>query len=253
MGKGRRYYTYTPVVHSAPPIQQPTTFSPPLAMQQSVWDSIVNGNFIDAKIFAFSRRSHEPGRVDTPKALFINTHVLATACSYFRTSTPLPLFRGFRLIIPVAFEFSDGIATSLEAELPQGEEPFFQMEEHDSDIDYDGPVEAPVECGPAEVQPPIGTAAPILPERTVKAYVVKYTAYRTFVVHLSSLGCLLIVKCSLRAIIWYIYSGEINFSPHDSPESPSASAKSVYRFADEVRIALTHSHSLSKVTVAQDG
>lgn len=40
----------------------------------------------------------------------------------------------------------------------------------------------------------------------------------------------------MRAIIWYIYSGEIKFSPSDSAESPSASAKSIYRFADEVRI-----------------
>jgi hypothetical protein len=68
---------------------QPPAFSPPLAMQQSVWDSVVNGNFIDAKVFAFSRRAREPGRVDTPKALFVNTHVLATACGYFRSGTPL--------------------------------------------------------------------------------------------------------------------------------------------------------------------
>ena len=61
-------------------------------MQQSVWDSVVNGNFVDAKIFAFSRRSHEPGQVNTPKALFVNTHVLATACSYFRSSAPFFLF-----------------------------------------------------------------------------------------------------------------------------------------------------------------
>jgi len=60
-------------------------------MQQSVWDSITSGNFIDAKIFAFSRRSREPGRVDTPKALFVNTHILAAACSYFQSSTS-PLY-----------------------------------------------------------------------------------------------------------------------------------------------------------------
>jgi len=73
--------------------RQPTAFFPPLAAQQSVWDSIVNGNFIDAKIFAFSRRSREPGRADTPKAIFVNIHILATACSYFQSST-FPLFFG---------------------------------------------------------------------------------------------------------------------------------------------------------------
>jgi hypothetical protein len=167
--------------------QQPTTFSPPLAMQQSIWDSVVNGNFIDAKIFAFSRRSHEPGQVDTPKVLFVNTHVLATACSYFRSGMPSlssGVFRGLTLTTPTAFEFSDGIATNLEAGLPPGVEPFFQMEEPDSDDDYDDPAEVP-----AEIQPPIDAAAPVLPGRTVKAYIVKYTAYRTFVCEPSSLRC----------------------------------------------------------------
>ena len=71
--------------------KQPLTFSPPLAMQESVWNSIPNGDFIDAKIFAFSRRSHVPGRVDTPKALFVNTRALATACSYFNSGECLPV------------------------------------------------------------------------------------------------------------------------------------------------------------------
>ena len=76
------------------PTVQAAMFFPPLAMQQSVWNSIVNGNFIDAKIFAFSRRSRTLGRVDTPKALFVNTHVLATACSYFESSTFPPFLGG---------------------------------------------------------------------------------------------------------------------------------------------------------------
>lgn len=72
--------------------QEPRTFFPPLAMQESVWDSIVSGDFINAKIFAFSRRSRKPGRVDTPKAIFVNTRVLETACSYFQSSmSPPPL------------------------------------------------------------------------------------------------------------------------------------------------------------------
>jgi hypothetical protein len=94
------------------------------------------------------------------------------------------------LIIPIAFDFSDGIETSLGAELPKDVEPFFHMEEHDLDSDYDGfyqmdeggldsNYDGPVKT-PADTQPPVGAAAPI-PAKTVKAYVVKYTAYRTFV------------------------------------------------------------------------
>jgi hypothetical protein len=184
----------TPVQQPMTPVQQPTVFSPPLAMQRSMWDSIVNGNFIDAKIFAFSRRSREPGRVDTPKALSINTHVLATACSYFRSGTPLfPLF-SFKvsrptLIISIAFDFSGGIVTSLGAELPQDAEPSFQPEEHDLDSDYDDPAEVPAEGGLAGARPLINTTTSILPERSVKEYVVKYTAYRTFVNGSPSLRC----------------------------------------------------------------
>jgi hypothetical protein len=136
----------------------------------------MNGNFIDTKIFAFSRRSREPGRVTAPKALFVNAHVLATACSYFESGTPFLFFGDLPSTIPIAFDFSDGIATSLNAGLPPGVAPFFEMEEHNSDSDYDGPVEAP-----AKARPPIGVTASALPERAVKAYVVKYTAYRTFV------------------------------------------------------------------------
>lgn len=64
-------------------------------MQQSIWDSITDGGFIDAKIFAFTQRSYgQPGqrvRVHAPEALFVNTRVLAAACSFFRSSASLLL------------------------------------------------------------------------------------------------------------------------------------------------------------------
>ena len=180
MGKRRRHetFTYQAVTTVQPTIPvQPTTFSPPIAMQQSVWDSIVNGNFVDAKIFAFSRRSHEPGQVNTPKPLFVNTHVLATACSYFRSSPPFLFFRGLSLTVPAVFDFPDGIVTSLNAGLPPGMEPVFDVAERDPDSDYDDPIE----INPAKIQPPVNATASKSAERTVKAYIVKYTAYRTFV------------------------------------------------------------------------
>ena len=70
--------------------------------------------------------------------------------------------------------------TSLGAGLPPGVEPVFDLPEHNSDSDYDPPVEDTIK-DPAEIQSPVDAVAPILPERTVKAYIVKYTAYRTFV------------------------------------------------------------------------
>jgi hypothetical protein len=80
------------------------------------------------------------------------------------------------LIIPTAFDFSDEIVTNLEAGLPPGVEPFFEMGDNDLDSDYNDPIGAPV-----KIQAPIDAAAAILLGRTMKAYIVKYTAYRRFV------------------------------------------------------------------------
>lgn len=73
------------------------------------------------------------------------------------------------------FDFPDAITTSLEEELPPGIELVSDVVGRDPDSDYDDPVEE----NPAEAQPPVDV--PMLPEKTVKAYVVNFTAYRTFV------------------------------------------------------------------------
>ena len=82
---------------------------------------------------------------------------------------------------PTVFDFSDGITTSLGAGLPPDVDPVFEMGEHDSDGDYYAPVQDSAEGDPLETKLSIGAAAPLLSERTVKAYVVEYTSYRTFV------------------------------------------------------------------------
>lgn len=163
------------------PAQQSSHFFPPLAMQKSVWDSTLNGDFIDAKIFAFSRRSRESGRVDTPKALFVNTHVLAAACSYFESSTSHPLLVPRRLSVtaPVAFNFSDGTITNLSSGLPPGVDPFFDLEESDTDGDFDDPIDGD---DPTEPRPQVSLGIPKQQSyRFVRAYVIKYTAHRTSV------------------------------------------------------------------------
>ena len=160
-------------------VQRPTAFFPPLAAQQAVWDSITNGNFIDAKIFAFSRRSREPGRVDSPKAIFVNVHILATACSYFQSSTSSHFSRRRPVTVPTAFSFSDGVQTDLNAGLPPDIETFSDLEECDLDSDFDDPVEG----DSAEPQPKVSPDTSRSPQESIKTYVIKYTAYRT------SVGC----------------------------------------------------------------
>ena len=150
-------------------------FFPPLTMQQSVWDSIANGNFINAKIFAFSRRSRVSGRVDTPKVLYVNTHVLGTACTYFQSSASPLLPRRHQVTTTTAFSFSDGVETPPDAGLPSSVESFFDLEDCDLDGDFDCPGEDdPVESQ-AETSPDISERQ----QKSIKAYLVKCTAYRT--------------------------------------------------------------------------
>ena len=104
---------------------------------------------------------------------------------------PSSSFEDLLLNILAAFDLSDGIATSLTAGFPPDAEPAFNIEEQDLDSDYDDPVGDPAEGDPAVTQPPVDVTAPVLPNRTVKAYVVKYTAYRMFVVDPRSLRCVL--------------------------------------------------------------
>lgn len=115
-------------------------------------------------------------------------------------------FPGLLLTFLTVFDSSDDVVTTLKAGLPLGVEPVFDMGEHDFDSDYDAPVEDPAEGDPAETKLPIDAAAPILPDRTVKAYVVKYTPYKTFVDNLRSLGRPLTDKMQLtRDHLVYLY------------------------------------------------
>ena len=90
MARGRNSWNNTATPQPAAPALQLETFFPPLTMQQSIWNSITDGDFVDAKIFAFTQRSYgRPGqrvRVHAPEALFVNTRVLVNACSFFQSS-----------------------------------------------------------------------------------------------------------------------------------------------------------------------
>lgn len=76
------------------------------------------------------------------------------------------------------FDTSDGIEISLTAGLPPGLEASLDiLDRNDSNTDFDFAEEEP-----ADAQVPLNeTCAQVLPGKTVKAYLVKDTAYRTFV------------------------------------------------------------------------
>ena len=72
-------------------------------------------------------RSREPGRVDTPNVLFVNAHVLATACSHFESGTGLHFLQRRPVTTPTAIGFSDSIQTHLNAGLPPDVGPLFDF------------------------------------------------------------------------------------------------------------------------------
>ena len=83
-----------------------------------------------------------------------------------------PLSRRHPVTTIAAFGFSDGIETRPDAGLPPGVESFFDLEGCDLDSDY----ECPIEDDPSEPQSQV---SPDISEGSIKAYLVKYTAYRT--------------------------------------------------------------------------
>ena len=109
-------------------------------------------------------------------------HCLSTlACwrPHVATFSPVrlhPDFRPLLFIIPTAFDLSDGVETSMTAGLPPGLDAVFDTEENDLDNDYDLGEEVSLDS-----QTPPEASVQIPQERPVKAYFVKYTAYRTFV------------------------------------------------------------------------
>ena len=95
-------------------------------------------------------------------------------CPPFLFGSPLPT-------ITTAFYFSEGFVTGLTAAFPPDVEPFSDIEGQDFNDDYDSPVDDSAEGGLGISQPPADMTAQTPPERTVRVYIVRYTAYKTFV------------------------------------------------------------------------
>lgn len=113
-------------------------------------------------------------------------HAEGSFCEYSRAGNRLYLLpiqyvpalpRRHPVTIVAAFSFSDGIETRPDAELPPGVESFFDLEDCDLDSDFDCSVED--DGDPVEPQAEISPEISERPQRSIKAYLVKYTAYRT--------------------------------------------------------------------------
>ena len=139
-------------------------------------------------ISSMRRSSHSLDALVNPGG-WIHQRPFSSILTFWRlraaTSSPVrappPLFFFFFSRAPgntlTAFGFSGGIQTHLNEGPPPGIEPSFDLEECDSDSDFDDPVEE----DPARARPKVSPDTSEPPQRSIKAYVVKYTAYKTLV------------------------------------------------------------------------
>jgi hypothetical protein len=213
---------------------------PSKALEIALSESMNAGNFIDTKFYVFSRRaSAELGRVDTPRALYANSRVLKASSDYFRSLFSDQFFDGFDMSPASGFpadqdQYKDDYDYYSDSDLDESEDTAIDTEASEA-----SEIQATCEIKPTEPPPQPKTndapdsSSPQALRReisgrqylgrnpTLKTFIIKHTAFTTF-----------------YAILWYMYTTKIQFSPlgsHRTGNVPRPSAKSVYRFADEVR------------------
>ena len=120
----------------------------------------------------------------TLSRIWAGRHAKGPLCEHSRAGNRLYLLpvqyvpslpRRHPVTTTTAFSFSDGVETPPDAGLPSSVESFFDLEDCDLDRDFDCPGEGdPVESQ-AETSPDISERQ----QKSIKAYLVKCTAYRT--------------------------------------------------------------------------
>ncbi|TFK54321.1 hypothetical protein OE88DRAFT_1654944 [Heliocybe sulcata] len=196
-------------------------------LYETLETSMITGSFGDTRLFAFSRRQQSSGRIGTPKALFVNSSILKAA-SYYD--------------ILLSAGFSESLETALDDCFPASEKPQIDLNDYgygsDSDLsDYDEAQPSKSDDGVASQQESDwrgasghGETPPVTQCKLGRTIVVKDAAYRTY-----------------KALMFYLYTGEIKFRPLTSSQKRSAgdavaqehasrscSPKSMYRLADKL-------------------
>ncbi|EPQ57189.1 hypothetical protein GLOTRDRAFT_137581 [Gloeophyllum trabeum ATCC 11539] len=187
------------------------------SLRSALRSSLDEGDFIDTKIYGFSRRMVD-GQVSGPLPIYANSTILKAKSTYFETM----FSRAY---------FTESSVNELGGGALQPGESSCSAEEYgyDSDSDLDA----------GEDDPDGDSAAPIRRRGPGRTAHVKDIAHKT-----------------LRTFVWYCYTGEVVFSPLTSEgkeqkkserleaqsaiaamKPPSCSPKSMYRLADKYGIA----------------
>ncbi|EPQ57478.1 hypothetical protein GLOTRDRAFT_120638 [Gloeophyllum trabeum ATCC 11539] len=94
-----------------------------VAMQKSLADSMQDGQFLDTRFFAYSKRRHL-GRVDTPLPVYANSELLKDKSPYFTT-------------LLSSEDFSECSLNVLEGGFPKDQQSFFDDYDYGSDSDLE--------------------------------------------------------------------------------------------------------------------
>ncbi|EPQ57175.1 hypothetical protein GLOTRDRAFT_127547 [Gloeophyllum trabeum ATCC 11539] len=202
-------------------------------MRSTLTKSLSDGRVIDTRFFAYSQRLRS-GQVGAPLPIFVNSALLKDRSSYFHT-------------LLCGEGYAESSLEKLDSQFPSTEESAVEEFEYESDSDLleppdvnDFPADEPSDVNPQE-QVDSGAIGGLQRDNSSassrgvtwgRSVVIKDVAYTT-----------------LKALIFYLYTGEINFAPLNS-EKPSAiprsvqdvddvsppqcSPKSMYRLADKI-------------------
>ncbi|KAI0088867.1 hypothetical protein BDY19DRAFT_152736 [Irpex rosettiformis] len=202
-----------------------------LLMQVALEQSLTAGSFIDTKIYAFSRR-RSTGFVDKPLPIYASSRLLRANSTYFDN-----VFNA---------GFSESTLTSLRRGFPEDKADFTGEYDYDSDSDLEDEVENS-DYDIAETR-----ASQQTPDRVPAANgdTVRQTAPTNAGFMDEQRGWVIVIPdvafSTLKAAIYFLYTGEVNFTPLCSSESrssarnlgngPKCSPKSIYRLADKLSL-----------------
>ncbi|KDQ57700.1 hypothetical protein JAAARDRAFT_35385 [Jaapia argillacea MUCL 33604] len=197
-------------------VSSPNRLSP-APLTRSLKKSVAGGTFNDVKLYAYSRREGETGRVHSPTPVFANSDLLREKSSYLET-------------LLCGDGFSEAVTVDLDDEFPITEQRFVENYDYPSDSDLDDQ-EMEVDSHFAQSHNGVGTegeqnvpsGGQALARRTSTQEVENGRVAGT---HKSrrDRGRVIVVKDTafktLRAFVIYLYTGEVSFhrQKSDLPE-----------------------------------
>ncbi|KAI0681974.1 hypothetical protein BC835DRAFT_1402058 [Cytidiella melzeri] len=210
-------------------------------MQAALRQSLTSGSFVNTKFYAFSRRQ-STGVVNEPLAIYANSAMLTAGSTYFAGL----LDSGFREAEP----------TSLRRQFPSDKAKSTEEYDYDSDSDLENEASVDGERGPNIAKTEDGVGHSDITLHSTKVCAEESSADLILIGDSEYFGRVVVIPDvafnTLKALIYYIYTGDVHFRPlrsqlasvvsessnqtSSTSSAPPCSAKSMYRLAEKYGI-----------------